>query len=125
QRIKQEDNITVDTEIATHPLQDAIRKTITEKGIDLIVMGTEGASGIKEKLWGSRTAATISSAGIPVMAIPRDYEWKKPEKILLATNRFEKDPTILNYIFELAGLYMANMQVVVFTDKEGDKATTL
>jgi len=57
-----------------------------------------------------------------VMVIPHDYTWKKPRKILFATNRFQKDSKVLNYLFELAGLYMANVQVVVFTDSDDDKA---
>jgi nucleotide-binding universal stress UspA family protein len=87
-------------------------------------MGTLGASGIKEKLWGSRTAAVIGKATVPVMAIPINYTWKKPQKILFATNQFEKDPAILDYIFELADLYMASIQVAVFTDEDEDKAGT-
>lgn len=125
ERIVKEHQIAVDIIASTDPLQEAIKNSVAEKQIDLIVMGTQGAGGIKEKLWGSRTSATIGRAGIPVMAIPMDYTWKKPEKILLVTNRFERDPAILNAVFELAGLYMANMEIAVFTDKTGAKAVTL
>lgn len=120
--IEETNDLTLDTTISTDSLQVAIKKAVEEKEFDLIAMGTLGASGLKEKLWGSRTAATIGKAGMPVLAIPIEYEWKKPQKILFATNQFEKDPAILNYLFELAGLYMAGMQVVVFTDEEDDKS---
>ncbi|HET7117768.1 MAG TPA: universal stress protein [Hanamia sp.] len=122
--IKETGGPAIDSVISTGSLQDAIKKSVEEKKIDLIVMGTLGASGIKEKLFGSRTAATIGKSTVPVMAVPNDYVWEKPKKILLATNRFEKDPAILDYIFELAGLYMANIQVAVFTDEDDDKAGT-
>jgi nucleotide-binding universal stress UspA family protein len=55
------------------------------------------------------------------MVIPNGYTWKKPEKILFLTNRFQKNPKILNYVFELAGLYMANVMVSVFTDTDDEK----
>ena len=122
--IEEKSGMVVDTSISTESLQDAITKSTEEEKFDLIVMGTLGASGIKEKLWGSRTATAISKSKIPVIAIPDEYEWKKPQQILFATNQFEKDPAILDFIFELAGLYMANVQVAVFTDEEGDKAGT-
>lgn len=114
----------IDIAASSESLQEAIKKCAEEEKFDLIIMGTLGASGIKEKLWGSRTAATIGKSSIPVMAVPNNYIWKKPRKILFATNQFEKNPAILDYIFELAGLYMANIQVAVFTDEDDDKAGT-
>jgi nucleotide-binding universal stress UspA family protein len=122
--IKEKKGMVVDISISTQSLQDAIIKSTEEKKFDLIVMGTLGASGIKEKLWGSRTATTIGKSKIPVMVVPEAYEWKKPQQILFATNQFEKDPDILDPIFELAGLYMANVRVAVFTDEDDDKAGT-
>lgn len=122
--IEEESGMVVKISISTQSLQDAIIKSTEEEKFDLIVMGTLGASGIKEKLWGSRTATAIGKSKIPVIAIPEEYEWKRPQKILFATNQFEKDPAILDPIFELAGLYMANVQVAVFTDEDDDKAGT-
>jgi nucleotide-binding universal stress UspA family protein len=122
--IEETDGVVVDTFISTNSLYDAITRSVKEKKMDMVVMGTLGASGIKEKLWGSRTAAIIGRSDIPVMVIPIEYEWKKPQNILLATNRFEKEPAILDYLFELAGLYMSRVQVAVFTGESDDKAIT-
>jgi nucleotide-binding universal stress UspA family protein len=121
-QIKSIDEADVETYLSTYPLNKAIEKAIDEKRPDLIVMGTLGASGIQEKIWGSRASSVIGETSLPVMVIPRDYTWEKPRKILFATNRFQKDPKVLNYLFELAGLYMANVQVVVFTDSDDDNA---
>jgi nucleotide-binding universal stress UspA family protein len=118
------DGVVVDTYISTNSLQEAITKFIKEKKVDLIVMGSLGASGMKEKLWGSRTGAVIGKSSVPVIVVPVEYEWKKPQNILLATNRFEKEAAILNYLFELAGLYMCQVQVAVFTDGDDDNAQT-
>jgi nucleotide-binding universal stress UspA family protein len=123
-RIEKTDGPAIDIVISTDSLQESIKKSVEEKKFDLIVMGTLGASGIKEKLWGSRTAATIGKSNVPVMTVPNDYVWKKPQKILFATNQFEENSVILDYIFEIAGLYMANIQVAVFTDEDDDKAGT-
>lgn len=122
--IQEKHHLEVDTFLSTYPLNEAILKAIEEKNIDLIVMGTLGNSGTKEKIWGSRTSAVIGKTTVPVIAIPHDYKWKKPEKILFATNHFQDDSRILNSVFELSGLYMANVQVAVFTDTENDKTET-
>lgn len=120
--IEQTEALTVDTVVSIKSLNEAIEQTVKDTNAHLVVMGTLGASGIKEKLWGSRTSAYIGNTDVPVMVVPNEYEWKKPQKILLATNHFEKDPAILDFIFELAGLYMAQVQVAVFCDETYDKA---
>ena len=122
--IEETDGLIVNTYVALTPLADAVSELIEEKGIDLVVMGTLGASGLKEKIWGSKTARIISKTKVPVIVIPHAYRWMKPEKILLATNRFEKDPAILDDLFEMAGLYKARVQVAVMTDEDDDKAET-
>lgn len=122
--IEETEEVIVTTRIFMGGVKDAVTETATAVNADLIVMGTLGASGLKEKLLGSKTGSVMGSVNIPVMAIPYEYEWKKPETFLIATNHFEKEPVILDYVFELADLYMAQVQVAVFTDTDDDEAAT-
>ena len=123
--IKEAEGIVVNTDILKGNVNEAILQAAQDKNIDLIVMGTLGASSIKEKLWGSKTGAVIGNSKVPVLVIPYDYAWKKPEKFLMATNHFEKEPAILDFLFELANLYTAQLQVAVFTDEDDNNAVTL
>src|SRR5690606_15049517 len=75
-----------------------------------------------EKLLGSKTAFIIGKSPIPVIAIPWDYEWEKPERLLLATNNYEKPGPELNTFFEIADLFMAAVHIVTFTDEENADA---
>ncbi len=122
--IKETENVVVESYVSTTSLNESILSLTNEKEIDFIVMGTSGASGLKEKLWGSKTAAVIGKSHVPVLAIPIDYRWKKPARILLSTNHFEKDPALLNILFKLAALYQAEVEVAVYTDEESDIAIT-
>ncbi len=122
--IEEKEGVVIDTFVSTASIKEGIFQVTTEKNIDLIVMGTTGASGIKEKIWGSRTASIIGKSNVPVLAIPTEYKWKKPVKILLATNHFEKEPAMLDFLFELADLYGAQVHVAVFTDEVDDEALT-
>ena len=122
--IKETENIIVESYVSTTSLNESILSLTNEKEIDFIVMGTSGASGLKEKLWGSKTAAVIGKSNVPVLAIPIDYKWKKPYRILLSTNHFEKEPALVDFLFELASLYKAEVQVAVFTDEESAIALT-
>jgi flavodoxin len=49
---------------------------------------------------------------------------ERPQRFLFATNHFEKDPAILDFLFELADLFMAQVHVVVFSNEDDDKALT-
>lgn len=120
--IRESEGVNVDTRVSTASLRESIFQVTSEKAIDIIVMGTTGSNGIKEKLWGSKTADIIGKSKVPVLAIPFEYKWKKPEKILLATSHFEKEPAMLDFIFELADLYEAQVHVAVFTDEVDDTA---
>lgn len=120
-----EEQIEVQTYLSSYNLTNAINKLAEEKSSDMVVMGTLGESGLKEKLWGSRTSEVIGKTSTPVMVIPHEYEWKKPSKILFLTNRFERNDDILNYIFETSNLYMASVEVGVFTDIDDVKAEKL
>lgn len=118
--ILEKDGVDVKAVFYRGTLKDGIDETAANEKADLIIMGTTGASGLDEKIWGSKTAAIIGHSKIPVLAIPKGYVWKKPACILIATNHFEKDPVILDYIFDMAGLYKAAVHTVVFSDEDDD-----
>lgn len=97
----------------------AICKFCDEHPADLIVMGTQGASGLKEVLFGSLTARVIAKTKVPVLAVPAKYSSEKPDAILLAINYFEQDLTLLNKVVELSRLFSATIHVfVLLKEKE-------
>lgn len=123
-KIEKEAAMTIFTSVYEGNVTEGIRQTIEDLGSDFIVMGTSGASGMKEKLIGSETATVIGKSKVPVLVIPADYKWKKPEEILLATNYFEDEPSTLDFLFEMAYLFNANLNAIVFTSNE-DKAIVI
>lgn len=67
-------------------LTDEIKDIVNKQKIDLIVMGTKGASGVKEVLFGSNTIHTIKKAECPVLAIPDGYLFEEPKEVLFPTD---------------------------------------
>lgn len=61
-----------------------------EKNATLIVMGMQGASKLSEVLMGSITTSTLRKTKAPVLVIPENVKYKKPEKIVFAC---DYDPT--------------------------------
>ena len=113
--------IKVETEVASGTILHSILDFAGAKEVDLIVMGTTGASGLKEMFMGSVAAGIISRTKIPVLTVPVVYEMEPPDAIVLATNQFEKDRKILNPIISVARLFSAIIHVVVFKNTGGDE----
>ncbi|HSN61899.1 MAG TPA: universal stress protein [Ferruginibacter sp.] len=110
-------NAKVEKQLYNGFITDAIQQAVKENNADLIVMGTLGNSGVREKLFGSITAKLISHVGVPVLAIPLLYEWEPPENILLAINHYNESPDIIEPLIKLATLLKAPVHVTVFTDE--------
>lgn len=68
------------------PMREALESFAVEHKIDLIIMGTKGASGLKKVLMGSNTAAVISNTKIPVISVPEFAYFSNIHKIVYASD---------------------------------------
>lgn len=109
-------DLTLKTELAKGTVTTAILNIAEHLRADLIVMGTQGASGLREVFTGSVTGDTIARTKIPVLAVPFEYLMEEPDAIVFATNRFEENRQMLDKIVELASLFNAVIHVVAFVD---------
>ena len=89
--------------------------------IDMIIMGTKGATGLKKLFMGSVAAGVIGKTNIPVLTVPASYEMAKPDAIVFATNQFEKNKELLKNIIAISKLFSAAIHVVVFKDIDGNE----
>ncbi len=67
-------------------LIEEIKDQIKEKNIDLVVMGTQGATGAQEVLMGTNTVQAIKKVKCLILAIPSEYEFTTPDNILFPTD---------------------------------------
>lgn len=67
-------------------LIEEIKDQVKEKDIDLVVMGTQGATGAQEVLMGTNTVQAIKKVRCPLLAIPAEYEFTTPDNILFPTD---------------------------------------
>ncbi|MDU8885701.1 universal stress protein [Yeosuana sp. MJ-SS3] len=107
--------------LSTEDLIIAINESVTKHNVDMIVMGTQGASGVKELLFGTNTVKVINQVKkCPVLVIPDDYNFVIPEQIAFPTDfkRFYDDKEI-NPLKELATLYNSKIKVLnIKTEKQ-------
>lgn len=67
------------------PVQEILNLAEAAK-VDLIIMGTLGASNLSKMIFGSNTASIIEKSVCPVLAVPSGCTYRPPKRILFATN---------------------------------------
>jgi nucleotide-binding universal stress UspA family protein len=77
------DKLNISIRVDDGYLHSSIRNVVTEDDVDLVVMGTKGASGVSEFLVGSNTEKVIRTAPCPVLAVPEQVETFDPKMVLM------------------------------------------
>ncbi|WP_242158928.1 universal stress protein [Aestuariivivens sediminis] len=101
-------------------LNTALKKAILEWDIDLVIMGTKGATGAREVFFGSNTIHVINNLkNCPVLIVPETYDFLVPVQIAFPTdyNRFYSDKE-LRPIKLLADLYDAKIRIMHINAEE-------
>jgi nucleotide-binding universal stress UspA family protein len=97
---------------------DSILTLVKKRKIDLVVMGTKGASGIAEMLIGSNTAKVIVKAICPVIAVPEKAKFEGIDKVAYATNYLSSDITMLKKLVEFTKRFKAKIEIIHIADGE-------
>jgi len=95
---------------------DTIVETAAKMKVDMIIMGTKGASGLQEVLLGSNTAAVMERAKCPVLAIPEKSLFRPIEQMAFATDFRENDIEAIVYLSSIASLFNAKLIIVHVAD---------
>lgn len=94
-------------------LNEEIKKQVDQKNIELIIMGTQGATGADEILFGTHTVHAMKKAHCPLLAIPSGYEYKDPKHILFPTDYgIEYGEEHLGFMQEMAVKYSAKINIL-------------
>jgi len=104
--------IAVSTIVGRSPLVANLIRFADKNHVDLIVMGTQGASGLKKMMVGSVAARVVEKSRWPILLVPGKYEWKDPGQLVFATNFSPSDKEALPLIDKLARLYDAETTVL-------------
>ncbi len=100
---------------------NAVVDVCEEERIDMVVMGTTGASGLKEALVGSNTASLIGKIGVPLLAIPDEVKFTPLKDIAFATdyNTAYREKN-LNVFFHIADKFSAGIHVYHVLQKKDE-----
>jgi len=66
--------ITIHETVDFHQTFEGIKNTCKEHQVDMIIMGSHGASGLKEMFIGSNTEKVVRTSDVPVLVIKNEHE---------------------------------------------------
>ncbi len=104
---------TIETISTFNTLISEIKDLIKSKNIDMVVMGTQGASDVKGVLFGSNTVHVINAVKSPVLAIPSGFSFEGPHEVLFPSD-YEvdfQDAQILPLV-DLASRYHSRVHIL-------------
>jgi nucleotide-binding universal stress UspA family protein len=100
-----------------HALQEgatipSILRYARELESDLVILGTKGATGLRELFFGSVAAEVLENAECPVLAVPHDAVFDgKLDRIAMLTSFSENEKTALQWLLNLAERFDAQVYV--------------
>lgn len=99
---------------------DAINQACSLKNVDLIIMGTQGATGAEKIIFGSNTVRVMQRGNRPVLAIPSGYKYNGMDKIAFTSNyHTDYNPEELMPLLILAELYEAKIDILHLMEEQG------
>lgn len=101
---------------------DKIENYIESLKIDLVVMGSHGATGIRERVLGSQTQRVVRQSSAPVLVIKHKPERKGFKNILFATTFHENPEKVIEPIVKLVSGYSGKVHLL-YVGLEKDSQT--
>ncbi|WP_224491438.1 universal stress protein [Robertkochia flava] len=122
-RVKEEypnDKHTYHQHYAFNLLTDEVKELCEKEDIDLVIMGTKGATGAERILFGSNAVFMMRKIDVPLIVIPGAYAFKKPVSVLFPNDFLMiPDKEVLKPLLQLLKNNHAHLDVVhVQEDRE-------
>lgn len=97
---------------------DTIKREVRNRNIDLIVMGTKGASGLKKITVGSNTGDVITKVKCPLLAVPEGAVYNSPKEIAFPTDfQIRYDLKVLDDLLEMAAISKSVIRILHISKK--------
>jgi nucleotide-binding universal stress UspA family protein len=94
------------------PTSFMISKIVEEKAVDLIVMGSVGASGLQEVLIGSNTEKIVRNSNVPVLVVKKEMKDFDIKQVVFASNFEMENMNSFRKAKEFADQFKAKMKLL-------------
>jgi nucleotide-binding universal stress UspA family protein len=106
------EGLEVEDSVQFHKTYDGIISESVKQHVDLIVMGSQGASGLEEILIGSNTEKVVRNSEIPVLVVKKEIENFKINNIVFASNFKQSNRVSFQNILDFTMLFNAKLHLL-------------
>jgi nucleotide-binding universal stress UspA family protein len=106
------DSLAITSQYHWGSLTDNLNDIIRKEKVDLVVMGTKGATSFLDRLIGTTTASVLKEAHQAVLAIPTEARFKIPQKIAFAADLENDEQIYLSQVLAFARPFGAGITLV-------------
>ncbi|WP_430410348.1 universal stress protein [Kordia sp.] len=105
-------DINVHVTVESQKAFDGITEAINQYDIDLVVMGSSGASGLKEMFIGSNTEKVVRTSDAPVLVIKNDIENFNVDSFVFASNFSDDQKLVFEQALDFANSFNAKLYLL-------------
>ncbi|WP_299397723.1 universal stress protein [uncultured Gelidibacter sp.] len=99
--------------VKNYPSFSSVIDTCHEYNVDLIVMGSHGATGLKEMFIGSNTEKVVRTSDIPVLVIKNEHAKFTVDRFVFASDFNKDNAATFKQAGDIAKLFDAQMYLVM------------
>lgn len=105
-------DVQLEGEVVVGNPYENISRNIADREVDLVVMGTQGSSGIEEVLVGSNTEKVVRRAKCPVLTVKEAVDPESIKDIVFATNLRDTNERLVKELLNLQKLFDAKLHLI-------------
>jgi nucleotide-binding universal stress UspA family protein len=107
------EQIKVTSFVKLGPIPGTINGFAEEHKADLIVMGTQGATGLLDFFIGSNTEKVVRRSSIPVLVVRKSFKLNTINKILYPTTLLQEENHLVKYVKKLQDFFSATLYLLI------------
>lgn len=108
----------IDWRVEPGKFMPAVNQVIKDENIDLLVMGTKGASDALDAFSGTQTVKIIEETDIPVLAVPKSANYEKIGHAVYASDYAEEDKVAIKMMIELLAPFRPKYTILHMSKKD-------
>jgi len=106
------DGVKITEDVKFHKAFDGVIEESKKYNVDLIVMGSQGATGLKEMLVGSNTEKVVRHSNIPVLVIKDDIDNFDINDIIFASDFSDESKKAFLNVIDFANIFKAKLHLL-------------
>lgn len=111
--ISEKENFTFVPKIDFDNIVDAVNQAVALYNIELIIMGSNGATGAAEVIFGSNTLKIIRKVDCPIIVVPEGYVFEKIHSVLLSVNyQYDVTGEALEVLLKIVRKHKATLKIL-------------